>query len=176
VWVTEVVIALGSNVGDCLGNLRDATNLLANTIEVTAVSSVYETAPMYVEDQPAFLNAALIGRTSLGPRAILKTLKELEQQIGRRRRELNGPREIDLDLIAYGRLSYFYFEGKEVRLAVPHPKVGDRRFVLQPLSDIAPNFLLPGIGIVETLLNQTESQRNSVKKLEHALLPVPSLE
>jgi 2-amino-4-hydroxy-6-hydroxymethyldihydropteridine diphosphokinase len=176
VFVTEVVIALGSNVGDCLGNLREATTLLSASIQVTAVSPVYETAPMYVEDQPPFLNAALTGRTPLSPMALLRELKRLESEIGRKRRVVNGPREIDLDLIAYGRLAYTYYEGKQLRLVVPHPRVGDRRFVLQPLADIAPDYLLPGIGTVHTLLDQTEQQRKSVKKLKHALLPVPSLE
>jgi 2-amino-4-hydroxy-6-hydroxymethyldihydropteridine diphosphokinase len=176
VGVTEVVIALGSNMGDSLGNLRQAVALLRQSIKVEAVSTVYETAPMYVVDQPPFLNAALTGATSLGPRGLLALLKELEKQIGRLAREVNGPREIDLDLIAYGRLSYSYFEGKELRLVAPHPRVADRRFVLQPLADIAPDLLLPGIGVVRALLGQTEQQRESVKKTEHALLPVPSLE
>lgn len=174
--VAEVLIALGSNVGDSLANLREATALLATKVELKAVSHVYETAPMYVTDQPAFLNAAVIANTRLSPMALLMTLKELEKQIGRERRVVNGPREIDLDLIAYGHLAYTFVEGKDLRLRVPHPRVAERRFVLQPLADVAPGFELPQIGVVALLLGQTEHQRNSVKKLEHALLPVPSLE
>jgi len=163
-------------MGDCFANLREATALLSARLHVTAASPVYETAPMYVENQPAFLNAAVVGATSMSPMALLSTLKEFERQIGRQRREINGPREIDIDLIAYGRLSYSYFEGKEMLLIVPHPRVADRRFVLQPLADIAPDFQLPQIGVVKTLLDQTEHQRESVKKLENAFLPVSSLE
>lgn len=167
---------MGSNVGDCLGNLREAVELLSARMTVVAASHVYETAPMYVEDQPSFLNAAIKGATDLSPKALLFTLKELERELGRERRQVNGPREIDLDLIAYGRLSYSYVEGKELCLVVPHPRVPGRRFVLQPLADIASELVLPGIGIVSALLDQTEDQRESVKKLEHALLPIPSLE
>ena len=173
--VVEVLVALGSNVGDSIGNLRLATQLLAETVGVKATSHVYETAPMYVEDQPAFLNAALLLTTTLSPMEVLSTLKGLERRIGRERRQQNGPREIDLDLIAYGRLAYCYIEGKELRLRVPHPRVAERRFVLQPLADVAPDFELPGIGIVQMLLDQTEHQRESVMRLEHALLPVQRL-
>jgi 7,8-dihydro-6-hydroxymethylpterin-pyrophosphokinase len=96
----------------------------------------------------------------------------MEQFIGRERRQINGPREIDLDLIAYGSLSYSFTEGHSLRLTVPHPRVAERRFVLQPLFDVAPDFNLPGIGVVRMLLKQTEHQRESVKTLEHALLPL----
>lgn len=172
VGVAVVLIALGSNVGDSLENLCEATRCLGTSLCLDAASHVYETAPMYVTDQPVFLNAAVLVRTTMSPRALLAHLKELEQQIGRQRRQPNGPREIDLDLIAYGALFYRYFEGKNLRLQVPHPRIGERRFVLQPLSDIAPEFMLPGIGIVSDLLKQTEDQADSVKKVEHAVLPV----
>ena len=165
-------MALGSNVGDSLANLQEATELLSQLMILRAASHVYETAPMYLEDQPPFLNAALLLETELSPRGLLAELKRLEKHIGRERRQRNGPREIDLDLIAYGRLAYTYIEGKDVRLMVPHPRVAERRFVLQPLYDVAPNFELPGIGIVRTLLLQTEHQRENVKTLEHALLPL----
>ena len=157
--MVEILVALGSNVGDSLASLREATGLLAEHLELVAASRIYETAPMYVEDQPPFLNAAVLLHTELSPRELLAKLKELERQIGRQRRQPNGPREIDLDLIAYGSLSYTYVEAKQVRLQVPHPRVAERRFVLQPLADIAPSFELPGIGIVQYLLIQTEHQR-----------------
>ncbi len=86
-----------------------------------------------------------------------------------------GPREIDLDLIAYGQVSYSYSEGKELRLTVPHPRVAERRFVLQPCSDIAPTAMLPGVGVISELLKQTEDQAKSVKKVEHAILPIQRL-
>jgi len=174
--VVDVLIALGSNVGNSLANLRQATELLGSHVRLLNVSRIYETAPMYLEDQPEFLNAALLANTGLGPMDLLGLLKRLEREIGRERRWQNGPREIDLDLIAYGRLAYSYVEGKQLRLKVPHPKVAERRFVLQPAFDAAPDFLLPGLGFVRELLAQTESQRNSVKRLEHELLPIPRLQ
>jgi 2-amino-4-hydroxy-6-hydroxymethyldihydropteridine diphosphokinase len=174
--VVDALIALGSNVGDSLANLREAMALLGEHFSHIKASDIYETAPMYVVDQPTFLNAAVLGKTNMSPMALLELLKDLERQIGRERREQNGPREIDLDLIAYGCLTYCYIEGKELRLRVPHPRVAARRFVLQPAADVAPDFLLPGIGIIRTLLDQTEHQRESVMKLEHALLPVQRLE
>ena len=174
--MVDVLIALGSNVGNSLANLRQATELLDSRIVVRQVSRIYETAPMYVEDQPEFLNAALLAETAMGPMELLRLLKRFEREIGRERRTQNGPREIDLDLIAYGRLAYSYIDGKELRLRVPHPRVAERRFVLEPAFDAAPDFLLPGLGSVRNLLAQTESQRNSVKRLEHELLPIPRLQ
>jgi len=94
----------------------------------------------------------------------------MENEIGRAPRERNGPREIDLDLVAYGRLSYQFTEGGTLRLTVPHPSVAERRFVLQPLSDIGPNMLIPGVGVVSELLGRTEPQRDHVITLSDALL------
>lgn len=127
---------------------------------------------MYVEDQPAFLNAATLAETTLSPRALLARLKEIETVIGREARMRYGPREVDLDLVAYGSLAYRFEDAKETRLTVPHPKIAERRFVLQPLYDLAPDFLLPGVGVVRDLLSQTEGQRESVTRSEHALFPI----
>jgi len=170
--VAEVLIALGSNMGDCLANLQEAVWRLADTFEVQAVSSVYETEPMYVVDQPVFMNGAVLVEASIGPRQILNVLKRIELEIGRLQRRICGPREIDLDLIAFGGLVYRYFNQNTIALQVPHPRVGERRFVLVPLADVAPTFLLPGIGIVAELLAQTESQAENVKKVDHALLSI----
>jgi 2-amino-4-hydroxy-6-hydroxymethyldihydropteridine diphosphokinase len=164
-----VIIALGSNVGESLRNLQEAVNLLRTSIQVDQVSSVFRTAPMYVEDQPPFLNAVLTATTDLGPHALLKELKTIEAKVGRQKRERYGPREIDLDLIAYGALSYS-FQGGDKPLTVPHPKTIERRFVLMPLFEIAPNRKLVGLGIVSDLLDQTKEQSDDVERLEHAQL------
>ena len=153
--MVDVLIALGSNVGNSLANLREAVRRLSEELNLLGVSAIYETAPMYVEDQPKFLNAAILVQADLGPREVLKLLKGLEQEIGRQTRQVFGPREIDLD-------------------QVPHPRVPERRFVLQPVADVAPEFILPGLGCVSELLKETESQSDSVIRLDHALLPVPS--
>jgi len=170
--VPVVLIALGSNVGDRIAHLRTAVKELAANIDVEAVSHAYETAPMYVTDQPPYLNAATQASTNLSPRDLLRLLKELEAKIGRQVGRRYGPREIDLDLVAYGALAYSYFDGKRIRLQVPHPRTPERRFVLEPLSDVAPSFLLPGLGIVRDLLLQTEDQADTVQRIEDALLPI----
>ncbi len=170
--MAEVLIALGSNVGDSLENLREACRRLQSRFGLLKASCIYETAPMYVIDQPRFLNAAVAVESSIGPRGILFYLKELETEIGRMPRQTCGPREIDLDLIAYGATTYRYFEGDKLILQVPHVRVAERRFVLQPLSDIVPDLLLPNIGVVSHLLEQTESQIESVTRVDHALLPI----
>jgi 2-amino-4-hydroxy-6-hydroxymethyldihydropteridine diphosphokinase len=166
---TPVVIALGSNVGESLRNLQEAVNLLRQKIQVDQVSSVYRTAPMYVEDQPPFLNAVLTATTDLGPRELLRLLKAIEAQVGRQERERYGPREIDLDLIAYGSLSYSLQRGDKP-LTVPHPKMIERRFVLMPLFEIAPSRKLVGLGVVSELLQQTKEQSDDVERLDHAQL------
>jgi 2-amino-4-hydroxy-6-hydroxymethyldihydropteridine diphosphokinase len=167
--MTPIVIGLGSNVGDSLGHIREAIRLLRRAVKVEAVSSLYETAPMYVSDQPPFLNAVLTATTELGPRALLRFLKDAEREIGRQSRERYGPREIDLDLIAYGSLNYSW-GGGEKPLTVPHPKIQERRFVLLPLCEIAPSFRLVGLGVTCELLPQTDSQAADVHKLDTVLL------
>lgn len=166
---TPVVIGLGSNLGDSLGHFRAAIRALQEVVAVTKVSSPYKTAPMYVEDQPPFLNAVLTATTDLGPRSLLKHLKDIEARIGRHERERYGPREIDLDLIAFGSLNYT-FTGGEKPLTVPHPKTIERRFVLLPLSEIAPHLKLVGLGEVSQLLEQTNDQADDVERLEDAQL------
>lgn len=168
--MVEALIALGSNVGDRLAHLQAAVRVLAKTIEIEAVSKVYESAPMYVTDQPAFLNAALRARTTLSPVGLLQLLKSTEAEIGRQARERFGPREVDLDLIAYGHLEYIYRKGGQATLQLPHPRTGERRFVLQPLYDLDPTLRLPGIGDVGTLLQGTQDQAAGICALEGASL------
>ena len=169
--VPEVLLALGSNVGDRLGNLCAAVDALSQRLELLAVSSIYETAPMYVTDQQPFLNAALRARTSDYPLKLLRQLKQTETEVGRRDGERFGPREIDIDLITYGRLRYL-FRGGERELLVPHPRVPERRFVLQPLFDVSPDASLPGVGSIRDLLARTSDQAQDVQRIEHAILPV----
>lgn len=129
--MTAVYIALGSNLGDRLANLRAAVAALDERgIAVTARSSVWETPPVPV-DQPPFLNAAVAVETSLEPAALLRELKAIEHALGRRTGPRWGPRPIDLDILFYGDER---FETPE--LTVPHPRIAERAFVLAPLSDI----------------------------------------
>lgn len=145
--MTRVLIAFGSNLGDRRDTIYRAVHALGGFIEGIKTSSVYETAPMYVTDQPAFLNGVLRGITPLGPLALVRRLKEVEHQVGRLPRTLNGPREIDLDLLVYGRTSLVSNAVPHVQ--VPHPRMTERRFVLEPLLELEPDSLwatyLPGV-------------------------------
>lgn len=128
------LIALGSNMGDRLGYLRGAVAALAEAgVEVVAVSGVYETAPMYVLEQPAFYNACALIRTERGPHALLALLHEVEARLGRVRAQDKGPRTLDLDLLAYE--DAVICDGA---LELPHPGMEARHFVLAPLAEVAP--------------------------------------
>jgi len=157
-------------VGDREGYLRRAVERLGRALTLVKASAVYETAPMYVEDQPPFLNAALSANTDLGPLALLRLLKRVEAEVGRAQRERYGPREIDLDLVAYGVAAYRFVERGRTILEVPHPRAPERRFVLQPLFDLDPQLELSGLGSVNDLLQATETDVESVRRLEHVVL------
>jgi 2-amino-4-hydroxy-6-hydroxymethyldihydropteridine diphosphokinase len=134
-------LGLGSNEGDRLANLRAARAALERRgIEVSASSSVYETAPQgELLDQPDFLNACLRVETELGPEELLDACKEVERELGRApggRR--HGPRPIDVDLLLLDGL-----ERRSERLTLPHPEVTRRRFVLEPLLELDPSLRLP---------------------------------
>jgi 2-amino-4-hydroxy-6-hydroxymethyldihydropteridine diphosphokinase len=135
----QIALALGSNIGNRLEALRAAVKALPPYVEVTAISPVYETAPAYVIDQPAFLNAAVIGTTRLEPLTLLWTLKDIENNIGRLPTFRYGPRVIDIDILFYGEQIVDLPE-----LKIPHNAVAEREFVLRPLNNIAPNLRYPG--------------------------------
>jgi 2-amino-4-hydroxy-6-hydroxymethyldihydropteridine diphosphokinase len=134
-------LGLGSNEGDRLANLRAAREALGRRgVEVLASSSVYETAPQgEVSDQPDFLNACLQVRTTLGPEELLDESKTVERELGRTPGGVrHGPRPIDVDVLLLGEL-----ELRSERLALPHPEVTSRRFVLEPLLELDPELALP---------------------------------
>lgn len=169
-------------MGDCRGRIQEAIDLLGLKLRCRAVSPLYRTAPMYVENQPPFLNGVLAAETDLGPLEVLRLLKETEQRVGRLPRERFGPREIDLDLLTYGCARYVFTDdapgdgdgaGKR-DLVLPHPRTAERRFVLQPLFDVAPDLVLPGLGDVKCLLDATSDQSDSVMLVTDAVLSLPS--
>ena len=166
--VTPVAIALGSNLGPSIANMQRAVEMLSNHVDEIVLSGIYKTAPMYVVDQPAFYNAVLVGQTVHGPLGLLQRLKSVEKEVGRLPRVRYGPREIDLDMISYGALSL-----RSNFLQVPHPKIGERRFVLLPLAEVAPTWNLATMGVVSDLLAQTESQVGDVVLYKDAFLSVP---
>lgn len=137
----RLLIALGTNVGDRLANLERAIAMLESRFGKIERSKIYESAPMYVTDQPAFLNMA-VGAWSEEPALdILDFLKETEAEIGRVETYRNGPRVIDLDIAFYGDTVL-----RQERLEIPHPRLAERSFVLQPLADIDPGFVDPVTG------------------------------
>ena len=138
--MTAVVIALGSNLGDRLANLQAAVAALpAAGVTVERFSSVWETAPVPA-DQPSFLNAVVAGVTALEPQALLKALKQIEHDLGRRPGRRWGPRPLDLDILFYGSEAI-----STPALAIPHPRIAERAFVLAPLAEIVRG-KLPVIG------------------------------
>jgi 2-amino-4-hydroxy-6-hydroxymethyldihydropteridine diphosphokinase len=150
-------LGLGSNQGDRLANLRAARAALErHGVEVTASSSVYETAPQgEVTDQPDFLNACLRIRTDLDPEALLDVCKEVERELGRTPSGMrHGPRPIDVDVLLLGDLEH----GSE-RLTLPHADTAARRFVLEPLLELDPELRLPGGKPLKELLPAVLDQR-----------------
>ena len=138
----RVAIALGSNLGDRRHHLEAAIDLLMPHLRQALVSSFLDTEPEGVaDDQPRYLNAALVGEAQLMPSALLKRLLSIEEQLGRTRPYWGAPRIIDLDLILYGDV-----ELTEHGLQVPHPRFRERRFVLAPLAEIAPELIDPVTG------------------------------
>lgn len=135
-------LALGSNVGDREGNLREAVkHLEEGEIGILRRSSLYETAPQELLDQPWFLNAVVEVETGLFPLQLLARVRQIERDMGRRRVTPKGPRNIDIDILFYGRAVIHTAE-----LEVPHPRIAQRRFVLEPLGEIAPDLRHPVTG------------------------------
>ena len=140
--MARVAIALGSNLGDRRQHLETAIDLLLPHLRQALVSTFLETDPEGVSDeQPRYLNAAIVGEAQLEPTALLKRLLSIEEQLGRTRPYWGAPRKIDLDLILYGDVQL-----REPGLQVPHPRFRDRRFVLGPLAEIAPEMVDPVTG------------------------------
>jgi len=147
--MTRAYLGLGANLGDRDATIRAAVAALP---DVVAVSELRETDPVGVTDQPRFLNGVAALETELSPRALLERLLAVEHELGRERRERWGPRTIDLDLLLYGDA-----EIDEPGLTVPHPRLHERAFVLEPLAELAPGLVVPGRGRVEVLLAELDS-------------------
>ena len=142
--MTRAYVGLGANLGDREATIRAA---LAELPGLVAVSELRETDPVGVVDQPAFLNGAAALETELSARELLDALLAIERELGRERRERWGPRTIDLDLLLYGEERI-----DEPGLTVPHPRLHERRFALEPLADLDPELVIPGRGRVGDLL------------------------
>ncbi len=140
--MTETVfLALGTNLGDRVENLRAALQALLPIVDLRAASPVYETPPWGFADQPAFLNMVVRAETDLEPTALLRELKRIEAELGRQPSFRYGPRLIDLDILFYDQQAF-----ELVALTVPHPRLHERAFVLVPLADLAPDLRHPLLG------------------------------
>jgi 2-amino-4-hydroxy-6-hydroxymethyldihydropteridine diphosphokinase len=134
----RVFLGLGSNLGDRRLNLQQAVHLLGETMKVERLSSVYDTAPMLVVDQPRFLNLVCLVTTELSPEELLLQVKSIERKLGRVAGPRFGPRLIDIDLLLYDELIL-----ESPSLTLPHPRMLQRAFVLLPLSELVPTLQHP---------------------------------
>jgi 2-amino-4-hydroxy-6-hydroxymethyldihydropteridine diphosphokinase len=138
--LTRAYLGIGSNLGDRLGHLQAGVSSLADEqgVEVVAVSSVYRTEPVGGPGQPEFLNAVVAVETTLSPRELLDLAQRIEGERDRMREERWGPRTLDLDILLFGDTRLH-----EADLEIPHPRLADRRFALEPLLEVDPGAALP---------------------------------
>ena len=159
----HIFLALGSNIENRKQHIEAAIALLREKVHDITVAPLYETKPRYFEDQQNFLNTVLSGYTDLKPMELLHFTKTVQQEVGRVERFRNGPREIDIDILFYDNVVY-----KDKELEIPHPRLQERDFVLQPFADLNPNFLHPVLKkTIKALLDTLpEEQRSIIKMLK----------
>jgi len=159
--LSAAYICIGSNLGDRLGYIREAIRRIEQSkeIKISKTSSVYETQPTEYKDQPWFLNIVLELETMLKPLNLLELLLHIESQIGRKKTRRYGPRNIDLDILLYDDLLV-----SSDKLTLPHPRMHERRFVLVPLAEIAPQVIHPlKKKSIEELLEELSTHSTSEK-------------
>ncbi len=156
----QIFLALGSNIENRKQHIETAIALLRGKVRGMTVAPLYKTKPRYFEDQQNFLNTVLRGFTDLEPRELLHFTQAIQNEVGRVERFRNGPREIDIDILFYDDVVY-----KDEELEIPHPRLQERDFVLQPFSDINPDFSHPVLKktIRELLAALPEEQRSVIK-------------
>lgn len=143
--MADILLALGGNIGDPRGAIKTALAMLEiGGVRIEARSPYYRTAPWGMTDQPPFINMCAQGITSLQPAELLELIQRVEQALGRERSVKWGPRTIDIDILAYGDLV-----STDPNLELPHPRIKERAFVLVPLADIAPDYLVDGVSVRE---------------------------
>lgn len=154
-------LSLGSNLGDRIANIRACINRLASAGRVTKVSSFYETEPMELREQPWFVNSVVELETQLGPEELLAAIRKAEAGLGRTREIPKGPRTIDIDILLVDSVVI-----EEPDLQIPHPAMHKRRFVLEPLVEIAPETCHPLLGkTARELLQELGSENQEIRRL-----------
>ena len=156
-----VYLGLGSNLGERTDNLVNAIRKLSQKTKIEQTSSVYETEPVGYEDQPLFLNAVISLTTELEPLELLRFIKQIEVELGRRPDFRNAPRIMDIDILFYG--DRILQSGE---LTIPHPRIAERAFVLVPLAEIAPEFIYPIATVKIDDLLAVADGINGVKRME----------
>ena len=152
-------LSLGSNVGDRAKNLKDAIAGLAGAgVEVIRISSIYETEPLDLREQPWFLNCVVEAQTNLPPLGLLEALRAIEARLGSKKLVPKGPRLIDMDILLYGNETIDTPE-----LQVPHPRMHLRRFVLAPLAEIAPRARHPVLGLTAAEMLARAADKSQVR-------------
>jgi 2-amino-4-hydroxy-6-hydroxymethyldihydropteridine diphosphokinase len=152
-------LSLGSNIGNREAQLRKAQQRLAKLGRITHVSSFYETEPVEFTDQPWFLNAALALETNLTPHELMHSILQIEREMGRERLQKKGPRTIDIDILLFGDTIL-----NSAEVTIPHPAMHQRRFVLEPLSEIAPEARHPVLNKTVRELLDTQPQGPAVRR------------
>jgi 2-amino-4-hydroxy-6-hydroxymethyldihydropteridine diphosphokinase len=156
----RVYLSLGTNLGDREANLRAAIGALPGAgVELGRISSLYETEPVDYLDQPWFLNCVVEGETKLGALELLHALREIETRMGSKKEFAKGPRLLDIDILLYGNETIATAE-----LQVPHPRMLERKFVLAPLAEIAPELRHPTWKGTVQELEKTTSDRSQIRK------------
>jgi 2-amino-4-hydroxy-6-hydroxymethyldihydropteridine diphosphokinase len=160
-----VYLSLGSNLGDRREKLRQALAAMqAAGVAIQRVSAVYETEPVGLRSQPLFLNVVVEAQTEMFPVQLLDRLQSIEIRLGRRRLREQGPRTIDIDILFYGA-----FRVRTERLSVPHPRLERRRFVLEPMAELAPQFRHPANHLTMLELLAATPDHSAVRRLTDPL-------
>jgi 2-amino-4-hydroxy-6-hydroxymethyldihydropteridine diphosphokinase len=158
--MTTVYLSLGSNMGDRAENIARAVAALGEQgVRVTQESSLYETEPLEIKEQPWFLNCAIEAETELSPERLMEVLLEIEHEIGRERRVPKGPRLIDMDILLYGSEVV-----RTAELEIPHPRMAERKFVLVPLAEIAAEVSHPVSMMTIAEMQEATADQSEVRK------------